>query len=253
MKAFKISSLAIIAIFIFLQSCIHSNHGQNCSKSRKAFENAKNTNTISSYQNFIENYCSCSEADSARKIIDSFFDDVEKKSSQLNGGQRWNFGDRYKNNISIKVTRNNGNEESVPADNIAQEDGLLLVQEDNNAVESELTQISICKRLVFKIPDTVNVNNEQWLLRKKEITINRIENGFVFPTDDSEVPSQSGLINGDFVFNYWNQAIGASWKFINKEKIKTNFYTYEVISTPAWINFTKNGIELINIERVENE
>jgi len=253
MKNPKLIYLQALIILLLVSACINKSDKQNCFESKDQFIATKKINTISSYQNFIENYGSCSEADIARKIIDSFFDDVEKKSSQLNGGQRWNFGDRYKNNISIKVLRNNGNEESVPADNIAQEDGLLLVQEDNNAVESELTQISICKRLVFKIPDTVNVNNEQWLLRKKEITINKIENGFVFPTDDSEVPSQSGFINGDFVFNYWNQAIGVSWKFINKEKIVTDVYTYKVTSTPAWINFTKYGLELINIERVENE
>lgn len=237
---------------ILATACTNTSEKQNCSGSKDKFNEAQKINTIVAYQTFLENYGTCEYGGNARKLIDSIFKNIEIKSASLNGGQRWDFGGRYKNNLSIQVTKSDGKQESVAADNIAQEDGLLLEFTDSFN-DAEVAQISICNRLVFKIPDTIQVNNRQWLLRKKEITINKIENGFAYPTDDSEVPSQSGLVNGEFFFDYWNQAIGASWKFTSKEKIVTKNYTYKITSTPAWINFTKYGVELKNIARTKNE
>lgn len=252
MRKVRCTLLLLIATAILPPSCNFQDVRQNCKESKAQYDLTLKTNTIAAYQQFLENFGTCEYNTKARKILDSIFSCIEVKSSGLKGGERYEFGDMYKNNISIEATKSDGTKETFQADNVAQEDG-LIIQNNENRLNAGETAINVCKRLVFKIPASLLVENTQWLLRKKEITVRKIENGYVFPTDDSEVPAQSGIENGNFFFHYWTFAIGVSWKFTTKEKFKTKQYTYSVTAVPAWIYFSKYGVELKNIKRIMNE
>jgi hypothetical protein len=222
----------------------------SCSNNEKEFTEAKNAGTIIAYQQFLENYSNSKYCNEIRQKLNERYKNLMIELINLSGGDRWNFGDRYKNNISVDVTKADGTKEQNFADFIAQEDALFIVQTDNK-LKSEITQIGICKKLVFKIPDTLSVDNSKWLIRRKPITIDRIENGYLYPTDESEIPMQSGFVKDQYHFDYWTQAAGCSWIFIDKQEFETNEFVYSVISIPASIKFTRFGIELKNISRIK--
>ena len=214
------------------------------------FDQAVSTNTVKSYQEFIEKDTTGFFDDQAKDNIDNLYKNTNKHLLEENSGRssRVYFGSFMQSTMTQYLTLNSGQTIENYTTQIGQITGLYVNYNNNRIVTSDVA-IGIYSNAAILIPDKLHTDFNKFIESPFFIDIYSKKDRFLMTGKKSETPIYVNLgRSGSLDVEDWTTAVGVTWKFNNTMEFETKDFKYIINSLPASISFTRYGVELKNVK-----